>query len=147
MVTLVCVGRPMPMFSEPAKEYAARINRYTPFETLETPKAKRPGDKAEEASAILRRIPKGAYVIAMEVGGKRMTSEAFASLLNDRRMDGRGACFIIGGAFGLDKSISERADMLISLSDMTLSHDIARIALLEQIYRGCTILAGESYHK
>ena len=104
--------------------------------------------KAREGERLLARIGEGDRVIALAIGGRRYTSEAFAARLQLLRDTGtRSIAFVIGGSLGLSDAVLKRANETLSLSDMTLPHRIARLVLLEQIYRAHKICAGEPYHK
>jgi len=104
--------------------------------------------RAEEAAAIMARVPDGARVIALDAGGKQLASEDFAALIADWRDAGVSrTCFVIGGPDGHGEAISKAADLTLSLGRMTLPHGLARIVLAEQLYRAATILAGHPYHR
>lgn len=119
-----------------ADDYFARIRRYTACEEREL---KGPGD-------FPKSIPREAFVVALEVKGNAMTSEAFAARLEQWASRNKGVvAFLIGGAEGIPRDVSEGADARLSLSTMTLPHRLARILLAEQIYRALTILRGEPY--
>ena len=114
----------------------------------------RPGEKEietaleKEAGEILRRIPKGAAVIAMCVEGKMLSSTDFAAFLQG--LQNRGVshvCFVVGGSFGLHPNVKQAASLRLSMSEMTFPHHLARVMLSEQIYRAFTILNGSQYHK
>jgi 23S rRNA (pseudouridine1915-N3)-methyltransferase len=109
------------------------LGRYANVEVVEL----REGDDAA------RRIPERAFVVLLDGGGREMTSEGFAAWLEERRQEGRPVCFVIGGAFGISLP---RADLRLSLGRMTLPHQLARVVLVEQLYRAHRILAGEPYH-
>ena len=96
-----------------------------------------------EDEAVERRIPERAYVSLLAIDGRPMDSVAFSRFLEDRRMSGRDLCFVIGGAFGLEL---ERADHRLSLGPITLPHQLARVVLLEQLFRAHKILKNEPYH-
>ena len=96
-----------------------------------------------DESAALRRIPERAYVCLLDSGGRAYTSEDFAQWLEERRQAGRDVCFVIGGAFGIEL---ERPDHRLSFGPATLPHLLARVVLLEQLFRAHKILAGEPYH-
>lgn len=152
-IRLICVGRLSPMWREAAREFESRLSRYCAFETIETPKApaalskNAAAAKAREAAEIMKRVPAGAYVCALDVSGASYTSEGFAGFIRQAAESQKTLCFIIGGASGLDSGFLAQASARISLSGMTFSHEIARIVLLEQIYRAFTIKKGEPYHK
>ncbi len=152
---LVCVGKLSEAFlREGVEEYAARIQRYLPFETIELKEEKRGGKKADprqirdlEAERILARIPEGAFVLILDEQGRSLTSEALSELLGRHMLQGTPELVaVIGGAYGLGERVKKRGDMVLSLSAMTFTHQMARLFLLEQIYRGMTILRNEPYH-
>lgn len=136
-VVVLAVGKlRSPELRSVADDYFTRIRRYTACEEREL--------KASEDLA--KSIPKEAFVVALEVKGNAMTSEAFAARLEQWAARNKGVVvFVIGGADGIPKDISARADTRLSLSTMTLPHRLARILLAEQIYRALTILRGEPY--
>ncbi|MEA1866708.1 MAG: 23S rRNA (pseudouridine(1915)-N(3))-methyltransferase RlmH [Thermodesulfobacteriota bacterium] len=100
-----------------------------------------------EAESIVKALPKGAFTVAMDVKGRMLDSPELAGMLTDLETRGvRELTMVIGGALGLAPEIIKRADKRLSLSPMTFTHDMARLILAEQIYRACTIKAGEPYH-
>lgn len=103
--------------------------------------------KAEEASMVMQVLPKNAALVALDPKGAEMTSEQLANYMNKTAEAGRSIAFAIGGAYGLDESIKGKADLILSISKMTMPHLLAKIVLVEQIYRSQTILAGHPYHK
>ncbi len=138
-VTVLCQGRlKEPYFIDACREYLKRLAAYCRIEVTELPEG---GDMAA-------RIPKGAYVIAMCIEGRKLDSPALAAKLEKLATDGVSrVCFLIGGSDGLDRRVKDMADFSLSMSDMTFPHHLARIMLLEQIYRAFTITAGAKYHK
>lgn len=119
-----------------ADDYLSRISRYA--RVLET--------ETRDESGLARAVPAGARLVALEVWGKQLSSEQFAQRLDLWSRLGKGeVAFVIGAAEGIPKELSEQADEHISLSTMTLPHRLARIVLLEQLYRGFSILRGEPY--
>lgn len=135
-----------------AAEYVKRIKRYSPIELIEakeeTTFQSMPTLKAlgNEAKNILKNIKEGDFVIALADKGNQYTSKGFADFLNTLSSKGkRRLVFIVGGAYGLHPSIIEGADAALSLSQMTFPHELARLVLLEQIYRAFTILRNEPY--
>ena len=156
-ITILSTGRlKEPFYLAAAKEYGKRLSRYVKLAALEAKDEKAPerlsiqemdGVKRKEAEALLSLLPPGCFAVALDAQGQRFTSEAFAEFLRQRAMDGRETVFLIGGSLGLHGSALRRADMRLSLSDMTLCHPLARVVLLEQLYRACKINAGEVYHK
>jgi len=104
--------------------------------------------KMKEAQDIMKAIPNDAYVVAMCVEGKQMPSEGMGELIAARENSGKPRlCFVIGGSFGLADSVKARADMKLSMSKMTFPHHLARVMLIEQLYRGFKINEGSRYHK
>ncbi|NHO54033.1 23S rRNA (pseudouridine(1915)-N(3))-methyltransferase RlmH [Acetobacter estunensis] len=103
--------------------------------------------KRREASALLGALPDRALVVALDLGGKVLTSEAFSTRLSGWLETGRTVCFLIGGAEGFDASVIERADATLSLGSLTWPHMLARIMLVEQIYRARAIACGHPYHR
>ena len=129
---------------EAIDDYVKRIKRYVAFDEIELRDAK----EREVVADFTKRIPEGAHLIALEVGGKAHTSEGFARHLEHRAARGKGiVAFAIGGAEGLPREIVARADETLSLSTMALPHRLARLILVEQLYRAMTILRGEPYSK
>ena len=123
-------------------DYIGRVKRHYPIEEIEI----RDAAPAQIAAAFSKRAPSSAYLVALDVGGKAMTSEAFARWLEGRAAQGKGnVVFAIGGADGLPPEILQRAHERLSLSTMTLPHRLARLVLAEQLYRAVTILRNEPY--
>ncbi len=119
-----------------ADDYLGRIARYVRCDEIEV----------RDAAGLERALPAGARVVALEVAGSALSSEAFARTIERWGSHGKGViAFIIGGAEGIPAELSARADERLSLSSMTLPHRLARVVLLEQIYRAMTILRGEPY--
>ena len=131
--SVVAVGKARPPYADDLAHYAKLLSRYARVDVIEV---------ADEA-AVPRRIPERAYVCLLDSRGTAYTSERFATWLEERRQAGRDVCFVIGGAFGIEL---ERADHRLSFGPMTLPHLLARVVLLEQLYRAHKILAGEPYH-
>lgn len=102
--------------------------------------------KQEEGEKILKAISEDWFVIALSEEGKLFDSVQFAEKLGQLKDRGQKVCFVIGGAFGLAEEVKERADLLLSMSKMTFTHQMVRMILLEQVYRGFCILAGKEYH-
>jgi len=102
----------------------------------------------DEAAAMLARVPEGARMIALDAGGKQLSSEDFAALVSEWRDDGvPRLCLLIGGPDGHSLAATDAAALRLSLGPMTLPHGLARIILAEQLYRAATILAGHPYHR
>lgn len=131
-------------------EYAARIRRYAPLEIIETREEKgacKETMRIRECARLDKLLPKNARIIILDERGTEMTSPAFASFIGKYRDSGISElAFAIGGAYGFSENFRARAVEVVALSRMTLTHQMARVFLLEQIYRGFTILNGEPYH-
>ncbi len=157
-VTLICVGKLKEAYLLSAcEEYCKRLKGYTKVEVIELNEyrlSQNPSpaeiEKALqlEGEEILRRIPKGAKTVAMCIEGKLYGSVEFSDMLFKEGVDGTSKlCFIIGGSNGLSDNVKNKADRRISMSPMTFPHHLARVMLLEQIYRAFQIGTGGSYHK
>jgi len=150
-VTLLAVGRLRPYFREAGDDYARRLNRYLRVHEVEVREASRAGSverqRAEEASRIRERLPARAVVVALARAGSLWTSEGLAAALSRWREGARPLALIIGGSRGLDPALLSEADQQWSLGPLTLPHELARVVVLEQLYRACTILGGKPYHK
>lgn len=142
-------------FREAEEEYRKRLRRYCQYRTVLIPEERIPEETSrplilraleKEAEKIRAAIPARSTVIALCVEGKQLTSEAFASLLDEKSQQGE-LCFLIGSSHGLDERLKRECQLRLSLSAMTFPHRIARLLLAEQIYRGFSILAGGMYHK
>ena len=157
-VSIICVGKLKEKFYvEAAAEYAKRLSRFCRLEITELPEERLPEDPSpaqieaalsKEADTIRGKIPPSALVIAMCVEGKQRSSEELARLMADSASRGEShLVFLIGGSFGLHPSVKSLAAVKLSMSPMTFPHHLARVMLLEQIYRGYQINAGSRYHK
>lgn len=151
-IRVLAVGRDRSGLYQPAlEEYARRIARYARFEVVEVPEARRhagtPRARDEEGEAILARLREGERVVALDERGREPTSQELARRLGGWLGDGRDLALAVGGADGLSEAVKARADESLSLSRLTLAHRLARLVLLEQLYRAFTILRGEPYHK
>lgn len=100
----------------------------------------------EEGRSIISSIADGHFVVVLDEKGRQMDSKEFGKFFEDKRDEGRAICFVIGGAFGLCDAVRQRADMVLSMSKMTFTHQMIRPFLLEQIYRGLSIADGKEYH-
>ena len=149
-ITVLCVGKLKEKFyQEAAAEYAKRLGRHCKLEIIELPESRLPEDPsaaeiqralAAEAAAIRERLPRGGAVIALCIEGKPCSSVELA-------VSGKSQLtFLIGGSVGLSEDLKRQADWRLSMSPMTFPHHLARIMLLEQIYRACQIAAGTKYH-
>ena len=157
-ITVLCVGKiKEKYFTLGIDEYAKRLSRYCKLEIIEVPDEKTPDNaseneelqiKAKEGDKILRYIKDNAYVIALAIEGKMLTSEELSEKMEQLGINGdSNVVFVIGGSLGLDKRILDRADYKLSFSKMTFPHQMMRMVLLEQVYRGYRIMKGEPYHK
>lgn len=157
-ITIACVGKVKESWMRSGiAEYEKRLSRYCRLETLQVADEKTPdGASAAEENAIKKKegcrllagIPERAFVIALEIGGKRLDSVAFSRELDRLAASGCShLVFVIGGSLGLSDQVLKRANMKISFSDMTFPHQLMRIILLEQVYRGFRIINREPYHK
>jgi 23S rRNA (pseudouridine1915-N3)-methyltransferase len=132
-IVVVAVGRLRPPFADDVQHYQKLLSRYSRLELIEV----RDGDQ------VSRRLPDRAFVSLLHRQGERFDSVGFSRFLEARRQSARDLCFVIGGPFGLDL---EHVDHRLSFGEITLPHLLARVVLLEQLYRGHKILAGEPYH-
>ena len=156
-VRIVCVVKLKERYFEDAcAEFQKRLSRFVSLEIAEVadekaPESLHPADeilvKEKEGKRILKCIGQKDFVVAMSIDGKQMTSEAFAAFLGEKETEARPLTFVIGGSLGLSDEVYARANAKISFSKMTFPHRIARLLLLEQLYRGCKIRAHEAYHK
>jgi len=139
------------LFAPAAEEYADRLHRYVRFELVEVPEARKhagtPRAKEEEGDALLARIDPREHVVALDERGKEYTSLELARRVEAWLGAGRDVALVIGGSDGLSQEVLARAGEKIALSRMTLAHRLARVVVLEQLYRAMTILRGEPYHK
>lgn len=157
-ISIVCVGKIKEKFYVDAvAEYAKRLSKYCNFEVVEVPDEKTP-DKASDAledqikekegRKILAKIKDDAYVVTLEILGKKLTSPGLADFIEKTTVQGKSnMTFVIGGSLGLHKCVMDRSDFAISFSDMTFPHQLMRVILSEQIYRAYRIINNEPYHK
>ena len=151
-LTLAVVGKPRDAgIRDAVQEYETRAARYWPLEVHEVreepARSVAPEQvKAREGERLGARVS-GAVLVACDVGGEAMTSERFAAWLQRKREEGRDVGFVIGGAYGLADELRARATLRLSLAPWTLPHELARLVLVEQLYRAGTIVRGEPYHK
>jgi len=157
-ITLITMGKLKEKFYlSAAEEYCKRLKGYCNFKILELPEHRLPENpsKAEiaagldkEAELIFQKIPKGSWLCIFTPEGKTLSSEDFAQKLKDVKLSGKGsACFLIGSSFGIAPQVKAAADFKLSMGPMTFPHHLARIMVLEQIYRAEAIQAGSKYHK
>lgn len=153
-LSVICMGRTKERFiREGITKYLEYLKHYAETELRELREEKihdlkdAPVIRKREAEKIVKALAPGAYVIALDERGREFTSHEFAGFLNDRLASGvRETAFVIGGAMGLDESITKKANMALALSRWTMTHEMARLALLEQVYRAFTIITGKTYH-
>lgn len=157
-ITLITVGKLKEKFYiTAAAEYEKRLNGYCQFKIIELPECRLPESPSpaeisagleKEADLILSKIPKGSWFCVLTPEGKLLSSEALAAKLSDIKLAGKSsACFLIGSSFGISQRVKGKADFMLSMSPMTFPHHLARIMVLEQIYRAEAIQAGSKYHK
>lgn len=157
-IAILAVGKIKESFyREALAEYQKRLSRYCRLEIIEvadepTPEKASPVQedaiREKEAQRILKKLRDNSFVITLEITGKKYNSEKFATKLEDLALAGKSQLvFIIGGSLGLHASVSERADLKLSFSDMTFPHQLMRVILAEQIYRAFRIISGAPYHK
>ncbi|HIU36090.1 MAG TPA: 23S rRNA (pseudouridine(1915)-N(3))-methyltransferase RlmH [Candidatus Fimenecus excrementigallinarum] len=157
-VTVLCVGKCREGYvREFCAEYEKRLAAYCRLQTVELPAEKLPENPSgaqiakgleREGAQLLARIPKNAFVFALCIEGKMFSSEAFSQKLSALALDGKSdLVFVLGSSFGLSDAVKRRADCRLSISEMTFPHRLARVMLLEQLYRAFQIEAGGKYHK
>jgi 23S rRNA (pseudouridine1915-N3)-methyltransferase len=157
-VRIIAVGKIKERFlTEGIAEYEKRLTPYLKLSIVEVADEKRGVHssagheqliKDREGDRILAAIPDGAYVVVLDVRGKELSSEALAARLHDWQLAGTNViAIIIGGDLGLSDAVLSRADLRLSISPMTFTHQMVRLILLEQVYRACRINSGEPYHK
>lgn len=157
-ITVVAVGRLKERFlKDGIAEYSKRLSRFCELKLIEVQDEQAPDSlsgaqegqiKRKEADRIESKLKEGTFLIVLDVKGMRKTSEEFATTLQGCFNAGRSnITFVIGGSLGLDTELVRRADLTISLSDMTFPHQLTRLILLEQIFRAFKIINGETYHK
>lgn len=152
-INIISVGKMREKFMKSGvEEFLKRLQVYTSVNIIEIAAEDLKHDvnraKEIEAEKILNKISPQACVIVMEIDGKQLTSEKFADKIKEINSGGfNQIVFVIGGAFGLTDSVKNRADFLLSLSKMTFPHQMARLILVEQIYRAFRIINNEPYHK
>ena len=157
-ITIISVGKVKEKFYRDAiAEFEKRLSRYCKFQIVEVTDEKTPDKASEaeenqikekEAERIFSQIKEEAFVITLEIGGKKLDSVAFANLLEQKGIHGISHIqFVIGGSLGLHDKVMQRSNYALSFSDMTFPHQLMRVILCEQIYRAYRIISGEPYHK
>ena len=157
-ITLICMGKLKEKFYlSAATEYEKRLKGYCNFKLIELPEVRLTDEPSaaeisagldKEAESILAKIPKGSWFCIFTPEGRLLSSPDLAEKLKDVKLSGRSSvCFLIGSSFGISKKIKQIADFKLSMSPMTFPHHLARIMVMEQIYRAEAIQAGSKYHK
>ena len=157
-ITLITIGKLKEKFYiSAAQEYTKRLSGYCKFILLELPECRLPEDPSpaeiatgleKEAEEIFSKIPKSSWFCVFTPEGKELSSEALAQKLAQVKLSGKSSlCFLIGSSFGMAPRVKERADFRLSMGPMTFPHHLARIMVLEQLYRAEAIQAGSRYHK
>ena len=157
-ITLITVGKLKEKFYiSAAEEYAKRLKGYCTFQLLELPETRLSDDPSpaeilagleKEASLILTKVPKNAWFCILTPEGKLLSSEQLANKMAQVKLSGKSsACFLIGSSFGIAQRVKDQADFKLSMSPMTFPHHLARVMVLEQLYRAEAIQSGSKYHK
>lgn len=157
-INLITVGKIKEKYLKDAiAEYSKRLSRYCKLNIVELPDEKTPENasnkeeqiiKEKEGERILKHMKDNMYVVALDLKGKMLSSEELSDFISDLQLNGRSdAAFVIGGSLGLSPEVLKRADYKLCFSKMTFPHQLMRVILLEQIYRGYKIMKGEPYHK
>ncbi len=150
-ISVICVGTiKEKFFRDACGEYIKRISRFGRVNIIEVDECHTSGnqDKEKEGVLIVKKINPSSLKVALCVEGKKRSSEELAQLIKDAGINGKSEItFIIGGSEGLSDEVKNVADVRLSFSDMTFPHQLMRVILLEQVYRGFKINAGEKYHK
>ena len=150
-LVILAVGRLRPALREVADDYLRRLTRYAGIREIEVREASRaptvPAQREEEASRLASRVPAGSRLVALAREGQGWSSAELARRADQWRLAARPVTFVIGGSHGLGAALLQRAEWRWSLGPLTLPHELARVVVLEQLYRAFTILRGEPYHK
>ncbi len=157
-ITVITVGKiKEKYFTDAISEYTKRLSKYCTLTQIEVPDEKAPETlsdkemvqiKDKEGERILAKIRDSQYVVTLEIKGKQLTSEELSEKLADLGLEGNSdVVFVIGGSLGLSDLVLERSNFALSFSKMTFPHQMMKVVLLEQIYRGFRIMKGEPYHK
>ena len=157
-ITLIAVGKLKEKFYlDAATEYEKRLRGYCSFKLIELPESRLPENPSateintgleKEAEQILAKIPKAAWLCVFTPEGTMLSSEGLAQKITGIKLSGKSSvCFLIGSSFGLADRLKNKADFKLSMSPMTFPHHLARIMVLEQLYRAEAIQAGSKYHK
>ncbi len=156
-ITIIAVGKiKEKFFSDAVLEYSKRLSKFCKLNIIEVSDEKANENLSDsqlkiikkiEGERILKSINSDGFVFALEINGKNISSEAFAEIIDNKKLSYSHFYFIIGGSLGLSEEVSRHADYSLSFSNMTFPHQLMRVILLEQIYRACKISANEPYHK
>ncbi len=157
-ITLITVGKIKEKYlKDGIAEYSKRLSRYCKLEIIEVADEKTPDQASEtveeqirdkEGERILKYLKDDMYVITLEINGKQLSSEELADKMAALGLQGKShIAFVIGGSIGLGREVLKRSDYALSFSKMTFPHQLMRVILLEQVYRGYRIINGEPYHK
>lgn len=157
-ITVITVGKIKEKFyTDAIGEYAKRLSKYCKLDMVEVADEKAPETLSEkeeiqikdkEGERILAKVPDSAYVICLAIEGKNLSSEELSEKMASLGLNGDShIVFIIGGSLGLSTKVMARADFKLSFSRMTFPHQLMKVVLLEQVYRGYRIMRGEPYHK
>ena len=157
-INLITVGKLKEKYlKQGIQEYLKRLSAYAKLDVIEVADEKAPENlsdaqmqevKRKEGERILSHINQDTYVITLEINGKMLSSEQLAAKLDELATYGKSkVSFVIGGSLGISKDVQKRSDLALSFSKMTFPHQLMRLMLLEQVYRGFRIVRGEPYHK
>jgi len=157
-IKIIAVGKIKEKYiQEGIREYSKRLSRYCTLEVIEIDDEKAPENlsdkemdivKQKEGERILAKVPQNSFLISLVIEGKQLSSEELAEKIETLMIDGTSdICFVIGGSLGLSDEVVSRSNFKLSFSKMTFPHQLMRMILLEQIYRGWRIIKGEPYHK
>ena len=152
-IKIVCLGKTKQKFIEEGiKEYQKRISKYIRLDWQILPDIKLAGNKTigivkdKEADILEKSFPASSFIIVLDENGKEYSSDKFAKYLEEKLNTGKNIVFVIGGVYGLSERILKRADLVLSFSRFTFTHQMIRFLLLEQLYRLFTIIRGKKYH-
>lgn len=140
------------LLDDAVDEFSGRVANYFPLTWNNVPSARGAGSdissrRKKEGESVLKSLSDGDYLVVLDEGGKSLTSEKLATFMSDRANERtKKLVFLIGGAFGVDEAVLQRANFTWSLSSLTFPHRLVRLILAEQVYRACTILRNEKYH-
>ena len=157
-ISLITVGKVKEkFFTDASDEYIKRLSKYCKLTLIEVADEKAPENLSEaqmvqikdkEGERILSKLKDGDYLFTLEIDGKQLSSESFANTLEQLAIDGKSSlAFVIGGSLGLSDAVKRRSHYPISFGKMTLPHQLMKVVLLEQLYRGFRIIKNEPYHK